>query len=476
MVEKISRFLRSNLFFWIILGFFFAEASWIALSSHYPMAFDESFHLGVIRLYAHHLSPWWSGQPAGADIFGAVTRDPSYLYHWLMSFPYRLISQVFHSEIQQVIVLRFINIGLFAGGLVMMRKLLLKTTRSKAVINAVLLFFILTPFVPMVAGQINYDNLLFLVLPVTLLLAVQFVDQLRVNKRLDLTRLVVLVMLCLLGSLVKYAFLPVVLVVAVYVLWALYKVYWRANRPLGKELGLAYSRLSVGLKVALVAGLALSAVLFSQRYVVNVVQYHTPLPECNLILGRDQCLQYGPWARNYRSQQTKLQTGVYDKFTPATYTQHWFFVLWRSMFYILNGPDSDYAVGQPLLLPLIVSVSVLMTGLFFLVRYHREIFKHNSPLRLLAVLTLFYPLILFVQNYSDYLHTGQAVAIQGRYLLPILVPLYLLLALGISYGLRQRHNVKLIILILAFALFTQGGGIITYLVRTDDSWYITNST
>src|SRR5580692_8418743 len=82
----------SRRFFWGIVALLVLQAVWIACSGRYPMAFDEDFHLGIIRLYAHHLSPFWNGQPAGADAFGAVSRDPSYLYHYLMSFPYRLTS------------------------------------------------------------------------------------------------------------------------------------------------------------------------------------------------------------------------------------------------------------------------------------------------------------------------------------------------------------------------------------------------
>src|SRR4051812_30373118 len=91
---RIIRLLNSSLFFKIVVALLVLQAAWIAFTGLYPMAFDEDYHLGVIRLYAHHLSPFWDGQPDGADRFGAVARDPSFLYQYLMSFPYRLISLV----------------------------------------------------------------------------------------------------------------------------------------------------------------------------------------------------------------------------------------------------------------------------------------------------------------------------------------------------------------------------------------------
>ncbi len=54
--KRLISLLGSTQFFWAIVALFVVQALWIALSSHYPMAFDEDFHLGIIRLYAHHLS------------------------------------------------------------------------------------------------------------------------------------------------------------------------------------------------------------------------------------------------------------------------------------------------------------------------------------------------------------------------------------------------------------------------------------
>ncbi|HEY5442555.1 MAG TPA: hypothetical protein VIJ68_03385, partial [Candidatus Saccharimonadales bacterium] len=151
--------LGSNACFRVILGLLVLQAAWIALSGRYPMAFDEDFHLGIIRLYAHHLSPFWSGQPAGGDQFGAVARDPSYLYQWLMSFPYRFVGLFTGDQTIQVLWLRAINIGLFTSGLVLYRRLLAKTGASRAMIHTCLLIFVLIPVVPLLAAQINYDNL-----------------------------------------------------------------------------------------------------------------------------------------------------------------------------------------------------------------------------------------------------------------------------------------------------------------------------
>src|SRR5665811_2105922 len=157
--RRVVALVASHKFFWAVVALLVLQAAWIALSGRYPMAFDEDFHLGIIKLYAHHLSPIWSGQPPNYDTFGAVTRDPSYLYQYLMSFPYRLISLFTRDQTIQVLSLRAINIGLFAWGLTLYRRLLLRTGASKAIVHACLLIFVLIPIAPFLAAQINYDNL-----------------------------------------------------------------------------------------------------------------------------------------------------------------------------------------------------------------------------------------------------------------------------------------------------------------------------
>ncbi len=124
---RIRTFLGSRRFLWLVVGFFIFEACWIAFSAVYPQAFDEDFHFGLIQVYSHHWLPFLASQPAHANAYGAVARDPSYLYHYLMSFPYRLIALVVHGQVGQVIALRLINIALFASGLLLFRRVLLRT-------------------------------------------------------------------------------------------------------------------------------------------------------------------------------------------------------------------------------------------------------------------------------------------------------------------------------------------------------------
>jgi hypothetical protein len=201
--RRVVNLVANRKFFWVVIALLVLQAAWIALSGRYPMAFDEDFHFGIIKLYAHHLSPIWSGQPPSSDTFGAVTRDPSYLYQYLMSFPYRLINLFTRDQTILVLSLRAIDIGLFAWGLTLYRRLLLRTGASKALVHACLLIFVLIPIAPFLAAQINYDNLFLPMVALALLLVLRFDRQITHHKRLDVKNLAQLLVVCFSASQVK---------------------------------------------------------------------------------------------------------------------------------------------------------------------------------------------------------------------------------------------------------------------------------
>jgi len=111
------------------------------------MAYDEDTHLNVIKFFAQHPNPFFTQQPRYLDVNGAVAHDPSYLYHYIMSFPWRVISHLTNNFTTQVISLRLINVAFMAIGLYLFRLLLLQIFKNKLVVNLALLVFVMTPLV-----------------------------------------------------------------------------------------------------------------------------------------------------------------------------------------------------------------------------------------------------------------------------------------------------------------------------------------
>lgn len=458
--RRVTGFIGSRKFFWVIVALFVVQAVWIALSGRYPMAFDEDFHLGIIRLYAHHINPFWSTQPPAADVFGAIARDPSYLYQYLMSFPYRLISAFTSDQTVLVLILRFINIGLFVWGLVLYRKLLLKTGASRAITHFCLALFVLIPVVPLLAAQINYDNLFVPLTALFLLMAINFVQALKPGRELDIRALAWLCVVALLGSLVKYAFLPIALVAAIY---ALVKS-WKARPALRPRLP---SRLGDWLLAAL---LVVSFGLFTQRYGVNLIRYHSPVVSCNDVLSVNQCSAYGPWLRDYHYAQDKPGDATTS---PLVFTADWFYGMWFRTFFAVDGPATGFQTRGPLVMPAIGSIAFLsFAALAAIVAYKRLLRQYDrSALLLFLAVILVYVGVLWLDEYRSFLHTWRAVAINGRYLIPIFPLLMIWGALGVNELLRRLPKLKLSLAMLALICLLWGGGALTYVLRSNTAWY-----
>ena len=469
ILRTLTAAFRSRYFFYGVMVFFVFESLWIALSSLYPMAFDEDFHVGIIQIYSAQWSPFLPDQPQGADAFGALARDPSYLFHYLMSFPYRIVRLFTDDQAIQVILLRCLNIAFFAGGLVLFRRMIVLVTKSPALAHVGLLLFVLIPIVPQLAGQINYDNLLFLLMGWLCLLLLQLCNLWK-SRRLDIGLVVVVFNLCLLMSLVKYAFLPifaaVVVFLAGYILHVCAKNNWRA------VVRRAFSHMSRTTIIGLSLLTLVSGILFVQRFGVNTIVYRTPVVDCGKVLSYDHCKSYGPWIRNYNYAQTKQDVNE----SLLSYTGVWLRDLHRRLFFAVNGPASGYANYRPLPIPYVTAGVLVAISVVLVLLYAKKLFTGQLFLQFSLLAIVLYCGALWIENYSQYIETGQPVAINGRYLIPV-IPLWIALAgRAFQLALKKHQLVKPILASVVIVLFLQGGGLLTFIIRSDASWYWSQPT
>jgi hypothetical protein len=464
---RLLKLLVSDKFFKFIVGLLVIQALWIAFSGRYPMAFDEDFHLGLIRLYADHISPFWSSHPESGNAFGALARDPSYLYHYIMSFPYRFISLVTDNLATQVVWLRMLNIALFASSLVLYRQLLLKLGASRALVHFCLLIFILVPIVPLLAAQINYDNLILPLTALAMLMTLRFSDSLS-KKGMKLVLLWQLLLVCLFASLVKYAFLPIFAAIALFLILRLYKGY-KPTHTFKVALQHGWREIGRGSLLALIAATFLLGGLFAERYGINIVRYQKPAPDCAQVLTYDNCKYYGPWIRDYNLALNKppVNTG------PIAYTGEWLHGMWFRSFFAVDGPGTGFQTRAPLTLPANAAIVVaILSALAFTVTV-RRLWRRYDPrvLWLFSFAVFIHVLALWQEEYKMFLETHRPVAINGRYLLPIL-PLVLVVAgLALKELLARRESFKLILATGVLLCFLWGGGALTYILRSNDAWY-----
>ena len=472
--KKVLEILNSKRFYYFIIILFIFEACWIAFTARYPMAFDEDFHYGIIKLYAHQYSPIFAHQPSNSSQFGALTRDPSYLYHYLLSYPFRIFNYLFKNDTSNIIFLRILNIAMFTAAIVVYKNLFNKYLKlTNSLVNTILLFFVLTPIVPLLAAQINYDNLLVLCSAVTFTLAYKFIGQIKNSNYFDIKTFILLFSICMLSSLVQYAFLPIFVTTFVYILIIIVKSYKYNSKKLINSLRSSFKKLKRPIAVILAVIFIVSLGLFLEKDGYNTIKYHTPVPDCSKVLSVNECKLYAPWQRNYTFETTKSRDIDYNL---INYSFDWFHnYFFYSLFYSLNGSAGGYTLGGPLPLIQVVGVLVFFTGVVLFIIYHRKIFKNNNLLFYTFIVSSLYLLTLWIQNYSDFLKTGFAVAEQGRYLIVILLPSYALVAISFRQFLVNYKRYKPILTIAILLIFLQGGGITTYMLTSDSTWYWQNS-
>lgn len=465
--------LASKWFFYGIVIYISLSAFWIAISSLYPMAFDEDFHLGIIKLYAELWSPFAIQQTPEAAPFGSIVTDPSYLFHYLMSFPYRLLAALTTSEVAIVIALRVLNIAFFVLGLVLYQKVLLRAKLSPAVVHVVLAVFVLIPVVPVLAGQINYDNLLMLIVAGVFWLTLGIKEKLD-KSRLPTGQILWLAALLLFASVIKYAFLPIAVGATLHVAYQLYQAV-RSQRVKISDAIVHLKAMKKLQKAALIAALCIGILLCGQRYAVNIVKYHDLVPDCGAVISVEECKQYGPWGRDYRLSQSKV--APVDR-GPIEYTAtHWLHGMWHRLYFAVAGPTIGHPTGNRLPLPSATAIIVVSIGIIFALVYSRALLRKYPIFVLFVVVGVLYMGAVWLQVYKLYTFTGQPVAINGRYLIPLLPAFGVMLAVayGRFFDTVKLPQLKAVVASIAIVLFLQGGGPVTHIVRSDARWYWPNS-
>ncbi|HYH74694.1 MAG TPA: hypothetical protein VD735_01915 [Candidatus Saccharimonadales bacterium] len=474
VAHKLTAFLASRGFFYGILGFFVLNALWFVFTVLFPLAFDEDFHLGVIRIYAEQWSPFLSGQPANGDAYGSLATDPSYLFHYLMSFPLRFIALFTQSETIQVIFLRLINVAIFAWSLVLYRKVLLRAKASPALTHTVLAIFVLIPIVPQLAAHINYDNVLMLLFAWLCLIVFRITESLQ-QRRIDVPAILLFIIVCLFTSLIKYAALPLLVGAVIFLLYMAFRSYRGHWRQLYKGAKGGFVRINRRTKIVLLTVLFIGLGLFAQRYVVNMVKYQSPVPDCGKVLRVDQCVKYGPWGRDHGLEQSK------DKdFQPDVgyFVKEWLKGMRHRLFFAVSGAKTGFINYIELPLPVAAFTVLVVLGVLAIGIWFRAIFAGQPFLVFFGITTLVYLVVLLLDQFGMYKQTSVPVAINGRYLLPILPVVAVIAARGFAYALAKfkAQVIQPYLAVLTILLFLQGGGMLTYLLRADTHWYWPNQT
>jgi hypothetical protein len=487
--DHLLNIVSSRRFFYVAVGVLVVQSAWIALTARYPQAYDENFHFGLIQLHAQQLLPFFTSQPPNSAVYGAVVRDPSYLYHYLLSLPYWLMLHLGASQTVQIIILRFINIGFIAAGVFVYRKLFEELHISTAITNVVLLFFGLLPTIPLMAGQLNYDNLMFWLAALLLLYTLRYVRWLQTSPG-DMRSIPVLLILQIIvigaaGSIVTFPFAPIflasVVILAVMTWWKYRSIQRMSDHSitLSSQLtkALPERKFDLPSRVRFIVFAVLAVLMLGlcvERYGINLIRYHNPVPDCGKVLSVEQCQAYSPWARNYLYAATYPHPSVQKV---VSYPIVWFHrMVYETMFtitsYFNTSGTVNYNAFPPLTIANYTAWTITIVGGVLGIIYSRRIVR-DPALRVLLLIAGFYIFVLFIQNFTDYLQVGEVVAVHGRYLAAVFPLLLYVLVAGFRQLLTslRLQRFKLGLLALVLLLFLQGGGITDWIISSTPAWY-----
>jgi hypothetical protein len=475
IANKISALLESQRFFWFIIGFFLFESAWIAFSAVYPQAFDENFHFGLIQVYSHYWLPFLSHQPPNANAYGAVARDPSYLYHYLMSFPYRFLALFIHGQTAMVIIFRLFDVALFTSGIILFRKVLLRAGVSKGLANLSLFLFVLIPIVPQLAAQVNYDDLLFPLMAWICLMSFRVIDQIR-NQKLAFRTITLLTAVAILTCLVTYAALPILAAIALFLIMLTYYKHRHNLKSLWQTYKVDFKLQPLWIKIILPLLVVISVGLFVQRDGVNLIKYHSVVPNCSSVLSVNDCSAYSAWYVTYEWHLQVVAGSTTASTNIVVYSVKWVYWMWYRLFFAVNGPASGFYSNPPLPLPAIGALIISACSVFVVFKWRKKIFHDNPYLLFLFLVSLVYIVSLFVKGYSSYKYTAVLQNMNGRYLLPVLLPMAALAGIAFNMALQRMKRQKMLAAVIVSVMFLQGGGILTFIIRSDPSWYWPNSS
>jgi hypothetical protein len=114
-----------------------------------------------------------------------------------------------------------------------------------------------------------------------------------------------------------------------------------------------------------------------------------------------------------------------------------------------------------------------LVGLALVARYWRQVLGSDPILRILLFISFVYTVALWIKLYVAYVRLDRLVAINGRYLLLIILPVLAAMALAYRQWLSERWQGWLAAA--TFLIFLQGGGCLSFISFSNADWYWPNN-
>lgn len=375
---------------------------------------DEPYHLSLSQQF----STTW-GIPPNTPATYAIKHSP-FFYYWINGRVLNILNIIIPSPStwKQIVVLRLLSVAYSIGTLIFCYLLSKEIVKNRWwQLMAVFMYSNTLMFV-FLSGGVNYDNLTNLCCTASAYFLVRVFS----NKPFFLNSLLWLIFICL-GTLVKLTALP--LAAIMFIIWFFY--VWTNHikiqlRPVLDEK-----------MVVLVIVFIIFVVFNFSIYGKNLIKYKAITPSCSQILTTDQCNQ-NPIIRRDKQLNLPEKLTIIDVIKggysdPIEYVFDYWTGSMLKRIYGIMGHKSFF----PDLI--ITFFRIFYLGIIFIiVKYWK---KPTYAVGSLFLIATFYILVLLRTNYNAELTNGfQHIAIQGRYIFPVIGIIYTL----VVYYLSQLQN------------------------------------
>jgi 4-amino-4-deoxy-L-arabinose transferase-like glycosyltransferase len=429
----------------LILGVFLAITLYLALNIKMGVSSDSWYHLRVSQEFSKTLSI--PENNPNTYQWRDIEHIP-YLYFWINARFLNLNSVTFNFN--EAILLRVINV--FYSMVTLVGAYLLSSEFFKKKWLRLLLLFFLTNTLmfAFLSSSINYDNLANLFSVFSILFFVRALKQKKDWKNI----LLMLVMIGL-GGLTKFTTLPLSFILIILTSFEVIRNWQK------------YKQNFKGKQLYLLIPLLFLVLLNFGVYGVNLLKFQSLQPECTQVLTYEQCLENGVFLRDNEwipAQEVKLFDMIIngERLDPIRYFGVWVWEMAKRI-YGMMGDRQLFAFDY--IIPFYI-LPFVTAWVIAIVKW-KEIKK---SVKYLSIVSIFYLLVLLiVQNYNMYLKRGYpALALQGRYIFPVIVPFYILLIYFLN--LLKPKWLRVLLFVFLIILFVLGCWVF-FFANVDPDWF-----
>lgn len=397
-----------------VLFLFAVQAIFFAAVIKYGIPADERYHFSSIQYYSDSSiasGPLSSEQdPTTLPYVRNIEDSTSYFYHYLLSFPLRIVEQISSSQQLQIFILRLINVGLGVLTLYAFKRCLDEISDNTLLKNLSVLALSMTGMYIWLSSSINYDNL-------ANLLFITFIWQgVKTCRRPSVVLWLTLSGIGFATVLTKYTFLPEILLGIIITGYFLLRKNGYTIRSYGQDLKKTFEDNKWTTAIAVSFSLVF-ALMFMQRAGMNLINYHQIQPTCTKIHTQEQCLTDPLFKRNFDLKQNyspEEKHALANSLDPFGFTGSWVYSMYSTLYYYFGHQKIESSTKKEVS----AAAVILMLGVsLILVRLKIRL---NRAVLFVGILVITYIALLYMFNLRTLLNYGERIAFQGRYLLPIL--------------------------------------------------------